>query len=179
MTGLTEQIIQQDSTRHWQKSTCIHITSLDDYIQHGQYKTYDEWRLWKSEAQSAFFEPCWMVGPHSATQTLIALNLTRNVGQNLFLNFVNEVDMMLWLPVSSLCSSETLLGAWIIGTLPTSPLVTPSSRENNIGYPSPGIRGLALGVAHSSSRGTNNVRSHANTISCVRDQSYDTDANTC
>jgi len=36
-----------------------------------------------------------MVGPHSATQTLIALNLTRNVGQNLFLNFVNEVDMML------------------------------------------------------------------------------------
>jgi hypothetical protein len=66
-----------------------------------------------------------------------------------------------------------------MGTLPTSPLVTPRSKEKSMGYASPGIRGLPRGVAHRSSKGTNSVRSHANTMSCVRDQSYGADANTC
>jgi hypothetical protein len=66
-----------------------------------------------------------------------------------------------------------------MGTLPTSPLVTPRSKENSMGYPSPGIRGSPRGVAHNSSKGTNSVRSHANTMSCGRDQSYGTEASTC
>lgn len=75
-------------------------------------------------------------------------------------------------PASSLCSGGTFPAAWIIGTDPKYPLVTPMRREKRHGQAGWGRVGASAGYTHMTNRGMKTTLRQEKKSRRPPDQSY-------